>query len=125
MKILETARDRDVLFGRLLAILDVVGEKVLPKNESKIEWRFHDKFIKRPASTFKEMYEELMIYNGEFGQTEWDLLHLLDQIVDELSEDRFNDDPLESKYVWGLGKQRHVLHNVGIDDETKSIIPYN
>ncbi|MEF3086657.1 type I-C CRISPR-associated protein Cas8c/Csd1 [Bacillus altitudinis] len=112
MKELEVVKDRDVLFGRILAICDVIGEKIYP-NEIKLEHRYFDKFIKKPASIYKTILEELMIHNNKFGATEWNLLHLLDKIIDELGADRCNDEPLKNKYIWGLSKQRHILHSHG------------
>ncbi|WP_326848689.1 hypothetical protein [Bacillus altitudinis] len=51
-----------------------------------------------------------MIHNNKFGPTEWNLLHLFDQIIVEPGADRFNEQ-LKNKYIWGLSKQRHILHS--------------
>lgn len=103
--------DRDLLFGRLLGVSNILGKMVFEKDKISIFDKYMQRFAKNPASTWAKIHADLMEYTHKFGTEENQLLHLFDEIMSELDLDLFNDKPLDGKYLLGFYKQQHQLNN--------------
>lgn len=100
---------RDLLFGRLLSVSTIIGERIFEKGKPSVGERDFKKFPKAPLSTYKKLHDNLMQYSYKFGEEENYLLSLFDGILEEMNEADFNDTPLGDKYLLGYYKQNHTL----------------
>lgn len=102
--------DRDVLFGRLFAIMDVMGKRLFEKGRQSGLDRYYKKIDKSPMTTFNKMHAEVMEYHEKFTEKDEECVELVEKIVDQLGEISFDDIPLGDKWLLGLYKQRHALN---------------
>lgn len=106
--------ERNLAFGRLLGVCVVMGERVFEKGKASIGKNEHDKFPRKPVSTFKKIHEDLMKYSHKFGRDEDRLLNLISEVIGGMNENDFTDEPLGDKYLLGYYKQKHELNESGI-----------
>lgn len=99
---------RDILFGRLLSVCNVLGERLFEEGKPAIDEKSFKKFPNAPASTFERLHKDIMNYTHKFGEKEHYLLNLFDEILSEMNEADYNDNPVE-KYLLGYYKQNHEL----------------
>lgn len=104
--------NRDQAFGRLLAIANVLGERVFEKGKPSPSQKYWDRFARRPVDTFTKMHAELMEYAHKFGPDENHLMDLFGEILSEMNDSEFTNEPLAGKYLQGYYSQQHVLNNV-------------
>lgn len=109
----ETRRTRDYLFGRLLAIADVMEERTLSKAEKERPTnatRYMQLFAQRPASTWKQIHELLTPYFVRQGQDASYYKWLIAQVTDLFaSEDFTSNKPLTAEYLLGYYCQRQKM----------------
>lgn len=103
--------DRDLLFGRLLAVSNVLGSRVFEEGKISIFDKYMQRFSKKPASTWTKIHTDLMEYTHKFGEVENKLLHLFDEIISEMDEELFDNKPLEERFLLGYYKQQHELQD--------------
>lgn len=104
-------KDRDMLFGRLFGVANALGQKVFEKGKQSVELRYMDRFKKKPIETFERIHADLMDYAAKFGPYENSLIDKFTEIIGELGDDSYTNDPLGDKFLLGLYKQRHELNN--------------
>ncbi|MDF1510858.1 type I-C CRISPR-associated protein Cas8c/Csd1 [Robertmurraya sp. DFI.2.37] len=104
-----TGESRDLLFGRMLGVLNVLGERLFEKGKPSIDEKSFKKFPAKPASTFERLHKEVMDYSHKFGEEENRILALFDELLSELSTEDFNDSPLGGTYLLGYYRQNHEL----------------
>lgn len=104
--------DRDYLFGRLLAIADVLERRALGSEETRSTnaIRYMNSFSKSPARTWKTIQESLQPYQVRLGTKAWYLSSLIDEVASRIQYEDFNNKPLSSKYLLGFYSQRHDLY---------------
>lgn len=104
--------DRDYLFGRLLAIADVLERRALSSEETRSSnaIRYMNSFSKHPARTWKTIQESLQPYQARLGTKGLYLSKLIDEVASRISIDDFNNKPLSGKYLLGFYSQRHDLY---------------
>lgn len=105
----DNAEDRSVLFGRLLAILECMEERAMfEKDENgktvKIRQtnakRYWNAYSRRPAVTFKILYENLIPYRSKLSAYEEQYFEeCFQKIMDCLSENRYNNHALTENYL--------------------------
>ncbi|WP_182201021.1 type I-C CRISPR-associated protein Cas8c/Csd1 [Paraliobacillus salinarum] len=105
-------KDRSYLFGRLLAIADVLERRALPKEEKRATnaVRYMNSFSKNPSRTWKTLQESLQPYQAKLGVKVTDLTRLIDEVADQFNLDEFNNKPLSEKYLLGFYSQRRELY---------------
>jgi CRISPR-associated protein Csd1 len=110
---LDTANnDRDYLFGRLLAVADVLERRALGPEETRSSnaIRYMNSFSKHPARTWKTIQESLQPYQARLGTKGLYLSKLIDEVASKMNLDDFNNKPLSGKYLLGFYSQRHDLY---------------
>ncbi len=104
--------ERDYLFGRLLAIADVLERRALgsEENRSSNAIRYMNSFSKSPARTWKTIQESLQPYQARLGTKARYLSSLIDEVASKIDYVDFNNKPLTGKYLLGFYSQRHDLY---------------
>lgn len=104
--------DRDYLFGRLLAIADVLERRALGREETRATnaIRYMNAFSQNPARTWKTIQDSLQPYQARLGARGNDLSKLIDEAASKLTPEEFNNKPLSEKYLLGFYSQRHDLY---------------
>lgn len=105
-------KNRDYLFGRLLAIADVLERRALGAEETRATnaIRYMNSFSKNPARTWKTIQESLQPYQVRLGTKGIYLSRMIDEIASEINYEDFNNKPLSGKYLLGFYSQRHELY---------------
>lgn len=104
--------DRDYLFGRLLAVADVLERRALGSDETRSSnaIRYMNSFSKHPARTWKTIQESLQPYQARLGTKGLYLSKLIDEVASRINFDDFNNKALSGKYLLGFYSQRHDLY---------------
>jgi CRISPR-associated protein Csd1 len=109
----EKRSTRDYLFGRLLAIADVLEERTLSEAEKKRPTnatRYMQQFAQRPFSTWKQIHELLTPYFMKLGENTSYYKWLIAQVEDLFSpEDFVSNKPLTGEYLLGYYCQRQKM----------------
>ncbi|MFZ7131150.1 MAG: type I-C CRISPR-associated protein Cas8c/Csd1 [Eubacteriales bacterium] len=104
--------DRDYLFGRLLAIADVLERRALgsddPRSSNAI--RYMNSFSQHPERTWKTIQASLQPYQAKLGAKGLYLSMIIDEVASRINYDDFNNRPLSGKYLLGFYSQRHELY---------------
>lgn len=113
MSLDETRHTRDYLFGRLLAIADVMEERALSEDEKKRSTnatRYMQQFSQRPFSTWKQIHELLTPYFMKLGQKSGYYKNLIGQVECLfVPEDFISNKPLTGEYLLGYYCQRQKM----------------
>ncbi|KZO00173.1 type I-C CRISPR-associated protein Cas8c/Csd1 [Pseudobacillus badius] len=104
--------DRNYLFGRLLAIADVLERSALDIKETRATnaIRYMNSFSKHPMRTWKTIQEALQPYQARLGTRATYLSKLIDEVASQFDPDDFNNKPLSGTYLLGFYSQRHELY---------------
>ncbi|PER38993.1 type I-C CRISPR-associated protein Cas8c/Csd1 [Bacillus thuringiensis] len=115
--------DRDYLFGRLLAIADVLERNSLNTGDQRATnaRRYMNSFSQHPERTWKTIQGALQPYQARLGEKVWYYNKLIDEVGSKIKIEDFNNKPLSGKYLLGFYSQRHELYqkkekNVSLDD---------
>jgi len=108
----ESRNDRDYLFGRLLAVADVLERRALDENETRATnaIRYMNAFSRHPARTWKVIQEALQPYQARLGSKATYWTKIIDEVASRIPVDQFNDKPLSGLYLLGFYSQRHELY---------------
>ncbi|MCM3713996.1 type I-C CRISPR-associated protein Cas8c/Csd1 [Alkalihalobacillus oceani] len=108
----QSSTDRSYLFGRLLAVADVLERGALGKDETRATnaIRYMNSYAKNPARTWKTIQESLQPYQARLGTKATYLSKLIDEISDQFQIEDFNNAPLTEKYLLGFYSQRRELY---------------
>lgn len=114
MSLDETRNTRDYLFGRLLAIADVMEERTLSEAEKKRPTnatRYMQQFSQRPSSTWKQIHELLTPYFMRQGDKAFYYKRLIEQVKDLFisPEEFISNKPLTGEYLLGYYCQRQKM----------------
>lgn len=106
--------ERDYLFGRLLAVADVIEQKILNRLGEKRETnakKYMERFSRLPESTWKLLREQkLAPYLARTSQgSKIYYENLINEIEAKISFNDFNDVPLNGRYLHGFSSQRIEL----------------
>ncbi|WP_152655686.1 type I-C CRISPR-associated protein Cas8c/Csd1 [Oceanobacillus sp. CFH 90083] len=124
--------DRNYLFGRLLAVADVLERSVLDdkeENRATNAIRYMNSFSKQPARTWLTLQSNLQPYQARLWTRSPKraafFTKLIDDIADKFKDGDFSDIPLTQEYLLGLYSQRKSLYTkkekegAGKDDSIK------
>ncbi len=113
MSLDETRKTRDYLYGRLLAIADVLEERTLSEAEKKRPTnatRYMQQFSQRPFSTWKQIHELLTPYFMRQGDNASYYKWLIAQVEDLFTPEEFTSNkPLTGEYLLGYYCQRQKM----------------
>jgi CRISPR-associated protein Csd1 len=110
---LDTAsEDRNYLFGRMLAIADVLERSALSKEERRASnaIRYMNAFAQHPARTWSIIQKSLQPYQARLGTKGTHHNRLLDEVGAMMKPEDFTDKPLSGLYLLGFYSQRHELY---------------
>jgi CRISPR-associated protein Csd1 len=104
--------DRSYLFGRLLAIADVLERNALGPEEQRATnaIRYMNAFSRHPARTWKTIQESLQPYQAKLGTRARYLSAIIDEVGSMIAPADFNNAPLTGLYLLGFYSQRHDLY---------------
>nr|WP_223280494.1 type I-C CRISPR-associated protein Cas8c/Csd1 [Virgibacillus halodenitrificans] len=111
--------DRDYLFGRLLAIADVLERRAMDSDEKRATnaIRYMTSFAKHPERTWKTLQESLQPYQARMGKRAGYLSSMIDEVATRINIEDFNNKPLSGKYLLGFYSQRHDLYQKKEDSQ--------
>lgn len=100
---------RDYLFGRLLAVADVLERNALDASDKRATnaRRYMSTFAQHPERTWLTIQKALQPYQARLGEKVWYYNKLIDEIGSMLKPEDFNNKPLTGKYLLGFYSQRH------------------
>lgn len=108
---------RSYLYGRLLAVADVLEQAALSKEENRPTnaARMMHRFSMRPYNTWPILYERLEPYRRRLKANKPGLLHLYDTALDAIKNlflpaDFTSDTKLDGEYLLGYHCQRSALY---------------
>ncbi|MFS0841316.1 type I-C CRISPR-associated protein Cas8c/Csd1 [Paenibacillus sp. 1P03SA] len=116
--------NRDVSFGRLLAIANVLGERLFERDKPNITSKYLERYRRSPAKTFQKIHEELMEYAHKFGETEVHLMDMFGEILANMDIEQFTDEPLKDNYLHSYYSQQNTLHNIMSVEEAAKLWGY-
>jgi len=103
--------DRDYLFGRLLAVADVLERRALgAEDRASNAIRYMNEFSRHPERTWKTIQASLQPYQAKLGRKALDLTKIIDEIGSRMPIEEFHNKPLSGKYLLGFYSQRHALY---------------
>ncbi|MEW9701841.1 type I-C CRISPR-associated protein Cas8c/Csd1 [Paenibacillus sp. SI8] len=103
--------DRDYLFGRLLAVADVLERRALGGDDRETNAiRYMNSFSRHPARTWKTIQDCLLPYQAKLGKKGFYLSKIIDEVASRISIDQFNNESLSELYLLGFYSQRHELY---------------
>jgi CRISPR-associated protein Csd1 len=116
-------KDRDYLFGRMLAIADVLERRALGKEEKRATnaIRYMNAFAQRPSRTWTIIQSNLQPYQAKLGTEVGYYNRLLDEVGSRLNPEYFTDKPLSGLYLLGFYSQRQDLYTSKKDKETDEV----
>ena len=113
MSLDETRKTRDYLYGRLLAIADVLEERALfnaEKNRPTNASRYMQIFSQRPFRTWQQIHDLLTPYIMRLGGKAYFYKNLIAEVKGMFDPDDFiRDKPLTGEYLLGYYCQRQEL----------------
>ncbi|ANY70420.1 hypothetical protein BBD42_30935 [Paenibacillus sp. BIHB 4019] len=105
--------NREMIFGRLIAIATVLGERVFRRNDPSIASEFLDKLKRNPAKYITIIHEKLFNYTHNFKEEELALLDMFGELMAQLDIEDFNNKPLDNNYLAYYYGQKETLSIVG------------
>lgn len=103
---------RDYLFGRLLAVADVLERSALGPEEKRATnaIRYMNSFSRHPERTWNTIQQSLQPYQARLGAKATYYSKIIDEIASKMDVEDFNNKPLSGKYLLGFYSQRHDLY---------------
>lgn len=112
MRVREDEASRDYLFGRLLAVADVLERSALGREENRATnaIRYMSAFSKHPKRTWGVIQSALLPYQARLGTKATRYTKLIDDIASRILLEDFSNKPLAEDYLLGFYSQRHELY---------------
>jgi len=117
-------KKRDYLFGRLLAIADVLEKNALSVADEKRATnaiRYMNAFSRHPVRTWEVIQAALQPYQAKLGNQVLYYNRLIDEVANQINLEDFNDKPLSGVYLLGFYSQRHELYRSKKDRENEQV----
>ncbi|WP_335870286.1 type I-C CRISPR-associated protein Cas8c/Csd1 [Bacillus sp. 2205SS5-2] len=105
--------ERDYLFGRLLAVADVLEKRALTNNDSQRvtnAQRYMNAFAKHPTRTWDIIQSNLQPYQARLGAKGGYLTSMIDEIASKMNTSDFTNKTLTPVFLLGFYSQRHELY---------------
>ncbi|WP_433945554.1 type I-C CRISPR-associated protein Cas8c/Csd1 [Paenibacillus sp. SN-8-1] len=117
--------NRDYLFGRMLAIADVLERRALGRDERRATnaIRYMNAFAQRPGRTWSIIQTNLQPYQARMGTDARYYNSLLDEVGAQLKPEDYTDKPLSGLYLLGFYSQRNDLYTSKKDKEAVAAEP--
>jgi CRISPR-associated protein Csd1 len=123
--VLEDCKERDYLYGRLLAVADMAEREAIPEknryDRCTNAQRYMVAFQKRPYTTWLIIRNRIQPYLNKMKAYKSSIYQWeIDEIMDSMSVEEFSrNDPLNGTYLLGYSNQRRagVYHKEDKKDE--------
>lgn len=116
----ESINDRDYLFGRLLAVADVLERRALgAEDRASNAIRYMNEFARHPERTWRTIQACLQPYQARLGRQAFYLNRIIDEIGSRIPVEQFNNKPLSGKFLLGFYSQRHDLYTKKATNDTE------
>jgi len=107
----QECNDRDYLFGRMLAVADVLERRALgDERRATNAIRYMNSFSMRPARTWATIQQCLQPYQAKLGTDATFYSKIIDDIGSRLPIEEFTNKPLTGLYLLGFYSQRHEIY---------------
>lgn len=106
----ESIAKRDYLFGRLLAIADVLERSALEEDRASNAIRYMNAFARYPARTWGIIQSNIQPYQAKLGTKATYYNRLIDEVGSRINPDDFTNNPLGGLYLLGFYSQRRDLY---------------
>ena len=103
---------RDIIFGKLLGIANVLSYRLYEGGRLHISERYMTEYSRKPAKFLKLIHGEIMEYVNKFGEVETNLINEFTELIAELSEEDFTNEPLNERYLHAYYTQQKELHDL-------------
>jgi len=115
-------KDHNYLFGRMLAIADVLERKALgDEKRATNAIRYMNAFAQRPVRTWTIIQSNLQPYQARMGTDARYYNSLLDEVGAQLDPKDFTDKPLSGLYLLGFYSQRQALYTSKKAKESETV----
>ncbi|MNC20446.1 CRISPR-associated protein [compost metagenome] len=116
-------RDRSYLFGRLLAIADVLERSALGREEKRATnaIRYMGIYARHPKRTWGIIQKCLHPYQARLGTKANYHTKLLDDVLSMFNPGEFSDEPLDDDYLLGIATQRSELYKSRSDKDASEV----
>lgn len=112
--------NRDRQFGQLLAIANVLINKIHKGNGPAVMKKYWDRYQRKPAETFTKIHEEIINYIYKLDQNDIALLDLFQTILADMDFEDFNDIKLNNSYLHTYHEQKDSLnHLIGVSEASQ------
>lgn len=103
--------DRSYLFGRMLAVADVLERRALgDEKRATNAIRYMNAFAKHPERTWQVIQAALQPYQARLGRDATYWSKIIDEIGYTFKPEEFNNKSLSGQYLLGFYSQRHELY---------------
>ncbi|GAB6928989.1 type I-C CRISPR-associated protein Cas8c/Csd1 [Paenibacillus sp. JCM 10914] len=103
--------DRSYLFGRMLAVADVLERRALgDEKRATNAIRYMNAFAKHPERTWQVIQAAMQPYQARLGKSATYWTRIIDEIGHQFKSEDFNNKALSGKYLLGYYSQRHALY---------------
>lgn len=118
--------DRSYLFGRMLAVADVMERRALGEEKRATNAiRYMNAFSRHPERTWVTIQQAIQPYQIRLGSDGMYWTKLIDEIGFMFKNEEFNNTPLSGKYLLGFYSQRHALYQGKKKDTENDTAKYN
>ena len=111
---------REIQFGRLLAIASILSEKIESNGASKLNFRYADRFQRKPMDTFTKIHQEIMSNVHKFDESYTVLFDMFQEILTDMDWNDFDNKPLNGEYLRAYYSQRYSWYNDIMDTKEAS-----
>lgn len=103
--------DRSYLFGRMLAVADVLERRALgDERRATNAIRYMNAFARHPERTWQVIQAALQPYQARLGREATYWTKIIDEIGHKFQMEEFNNKALSGKYLLGFYSQRYELY---------------
>lgn len=111
---------RELTFGRILSIANVLGKKIGLTGSRTLSVRYSEKLRLKPAATLAEIHNQLIANINKFGPDEMVLLDMLGEQIAKLDVTEMDNTPLNDSYLISYYHQNSALDQVmGVEEAAK------
>jgi len=119
MTIIQNSK-RDLAFGRMLAIANVLSERVFEKGTLTVTKKYMARYRIKPFDTLVKIHADLHEHAHKFGETELQLLDLFGEILSTLDEKDCTNEMLKPVYLHAYHSEQHQLNQImGTEEASK------
>lgn len=114
---------REVAFGKLLGISNILGQLIFEKRSNWISLKYMKDLPLKPATIIERIHKDLMAHSYKFGQEENELIDMFGEVLSSLDENEFTNKPLRDKFILFYHRQQHEINQkIDISRKLKKVL---